>query len=83
MKKYQDLFFAAKSGNFEKVKYFVERGANVNAITKMGETVLHCAVVYINFEIIDYLVEKGADVNVEDYMGKTLLHSAVESGNLK
>ena len=55
------LFEAVKSNNIEKVKAFVEQGANVNAVDKDGGTVLMWAAYKSDLDMVKYLVEKGAD----------------------
>ena len=60
------LQIAATKGQFEMVKYLVEKGADMNyahPMTKM--TAFHLAA-FDNFDnIVKYLAEKGADVNIK------------------
>lgn len=68
-----ELFFAwtglqvaANKGQLEAVKFFVEKGADVNykhPITKM--TALHLAAYQGNQDVVKYLIAHGADVNAK------------------
>lgn len=80
------LMLAANRGSLALVKYFVERGANVNAQDSNGYTPLHWAAASFkkpnqynlvdkrydegNFEVIKYLLEQGADPFIADYDGE-------------
>jgi ankyrin repeat protein len=55
----------------ELVKVLVEHGANVNAQTSDGKTILHAAVAKEMELLVKYLIENGADMHVLDIEGKT------------
>lgn len=55
------LHFAAKCEDEEIAKKFIEKGANVNAVTKKKETPLYYAVVNNKAEAAKTLLSKGAD----------------------
>lgn len=55
------LMFCVAGGNFEKVKYLIENGADVNAKNKDGTYVLDYAKLSGNAEIMKLLVAKGAN----------------------
>ena len=57
-----DLHDAMQSGNLERVKEEIARGASVNQPDQMGATPLHDAAWSGNREIALYLLEHGADV---------------------
>lgn len=57
------------------VKYLVEKGADVNAKNKNGETALMIASSDGKLEIIKYLISKSADINATDKNGKNALMS--------
>ena len=59
------------------VKYFVSKGANVNAKGVSGRSALHVEVSGGNLEIVKFLLSKGADVHAIDNVGFTPLHVAL------
>ncbi|WP_081099191.1 ankyrin repeat domain-containing protein [Leptospira weilii] len=65
------------------VKFLVESGADVNAVSSSGESPLFFAIWSRDPEIVKYLVAQGADVNHRDEFGKTALHHAVINENAK
>lgn len=78
------LIEAAQTGNLERAKELLIRGADVNAKTRYGATPLFFACDKGNVPLTKLLIEKGADVNVEDtFYGATpvtwVLFSAEES----
>lgn len=58
------LTSAARDGFIEKVKYFVENGADVNY--SEGDP-LYKAAVNNHLDVVKYLVEHGADISVNNY----------------
>jgi hypothetical protein len=46
--------------NFEKIKHYVEQGANVNIISN-GSPIIHKVLFEPNFKIVKYLLTNGAD----------------------
>ena len=77
------LHYAALTGNLNRVKLLIERGADVNAEDKNGLTVLHFAAKSGNLKLVKWLVEKGLDVNSKNVHGGTILHDAARSGNME
>ncbi len=75
----------AALGNLEKVKYWVNRGANVNTKDELGRTPLHLAVSGDHPEVVKYLVgvyiSRGM-INVKFSDRKTLLHFAAYGGDI-
>lgn len=60
-------------------KRLLEAGANINAKSEKGFTVLMYASQGLNsLEILQYLIAEGAHVNEKDNQGQTVLHQAVE-----
>lgn len=55
----------AINGNFETVKYYVEKGEDINAIDSYGWTPLMWASYYRHVNIVNYLLEKGAKPNIQ------------------
>ncbi|MDI9312074.1 MAG: ankyrin repeat domain-containing protein [Limnohabitans sp.] len=76
---------AVFSWNLEKVKYLVEKGADINRRCEDfgGASPLLEAAEWAKGdkvdEIIKYLVEKGADVNISNEWGESVLHKAIAS----
>lgn len=59
----EQLLSAARENDIQKVKRALERGANVNARTESGETVLH----FVQDQgLAKLMIEKGADVNLRE-----------------
>ncbi|MEM4720009.1 MAG: ankyrin repeat domain-containing protein, partial [Candidatus Bilamarchaeaceae archaeon] len=75
------LIEAANTGNAELVKRLIERGADVNAETRFGETVLRYALEKGHTEIAKLLIERGADVNAKNKDGWTALMYALVKGH--
>ncbi len=85
------LMFAAQNGHTETVQALIDKGADVNAVSKYGDTVLLIAVVYgyIAFgaarkgytEIAKALLAAGANVNSVAEDGTTALMLAVKYGH--
>ena len=71
-------------GEYEKVKYAIENGADVNAETKTGRTPLIQACDDRNdLMIVKLLLEKGAKVNQKEKNRETPLTYACMYGNLE
>ena len=62
---------AIRNENTEIATFLIENGADVNAKTDSGETVLMVAA--RNFEDAKFFIENGADINSNDTRGKTAL----------
>ena len=57
------------------------KGADLNAVTRSGSTLLHCAVRNGHKEMVEMLLAKGSDLRVADTSGNTPLHIAAERGH--
>ncbi len=78
------LMVSAEGNNIKTFKVLIENGADVNAVSYCGRTVLMyaCAKNYGDrTEIIKTLLEKGVDVNAEDNFGLTAMDFAKFSHN--
>ena len=69
------LAAGARNGDPDVVRQLIERGANVNAAEKSGDTVLHFAVLGDNPEMVKLLLDAGAKVEVRG-PNDTPLHCA-------
>ena len=74
------LFNAAYIGNWERVKTLVDRGIDVNAKDKYGQTLLILASYRNDKDIVTLLISKGADTNIHNASGSTPLHCASRRG---
>ena len=76
------LMIASWSGDFEIVKFLVEKGACINQVDrKNGYTALIKASIKNRVDIATYLVEKGADKSISSFEGKTALDYAIKNNN--
>lgn len=69
----ESLHDAARAGNADAVKAFLDSGADIHAKDGFGYTPLHVA---RNAEVVQLLVELGADVNAKNVEGWTPLQIA-------
>jgi ankyrin repeat protein len=70
----------AKLQYSEMVKALIDKGADVNAKDKDGQTALMLAAGGGYTEIVKALIEKGADVNAKNNTGDTALSLAKKGG---
>ena len=74
---------AVKDGKYNKTKYLIEHGAELNNTDdSLGETVLFLAVRFHHVNIIKLLLKKGADINAKDVDNYTPLHLAIYKNNI-
>lgn len=77
------LSWAALGNQWEIIAYLIENGADINARTRDGSTVLHFFYVDVDAEdvfLMTNLIKNGAAVNVKDKYGDTPLHGAAQNG---
>ena len=74
------LHLAALFGAYETVQVLIERGADVNALSRnrLENRPVHAAAAGKRTAIVHLLLEHGADPNARQREGKTPLHQAVE-----
>ena len=77
----EELLEAAKNNDLEKVKFLIDKGADVNAKDYFDMTALMYAV--DDYDITKLLIDSGADVNLIDINGKTALIYASQKGHLE
>lgn len=76
-----EMLTAAQSGDVEKVKSALSRGANVNARNSRGATLLIMAVNLNVKEMVKVALDYKADPNVKDNSGNTAAYYATLRGN--
>jgi len=76
----KSLHQAAVSGDINRVKELLTKGADINLKNRQGWTPLHAAVWNQKQDIAKLLIEKGADVNVKDRSSRTALQFAADTG---
>ena len=79
----EELLAAISSKDFEKVKYEIEQGVDVNAADSYRWTPLHWAFKNGTLEIIKLLIENGADVNAATSSRTTVLMKAAYDDQLE
>ncbi len=73
------IHLAAREGDLEKVKRFIEEGADINA-KKGAETPLFAALDAGKSDVAKFLIAQGADVNTPGFGGLTPLFPACVDG---
>jgi len=56
------------------IRFFLERGADVDAVDDNHSSLLHVASFYGNVEVVRLVLERGANTNVRNSEGQTPLH---------
>lgn len=75
------LIQASETGDLEKVKDLVRRGANLSAQDVFGETSLHYSAENGHYEIVKWLVRAGADMTILDDEERTPLACCIQREN--
>ena len=70
---------AAKVGDVEALKKFIEKGDDVNEQDARGITPLGVAVGFNRIEAVECLLQNGANITITDKKGNTVLHYAAGS----
>lgn len=68
------LFRAAMGGKEKVVKWFWEKGVDLNMKNADGETALFYAMMNVQLNVLKFLLQNGADPNIRRDDGKTPLH---------
>ena len=68
--------FAAKTDNYKVIKYYLNRGMDVNVQEDEGRSAIHWAAYNGHSTIVWILACNGADLNLQDNIGFTALHMA-------
>ena len=78
-----DLWSAARTGDLQAIKHYIEEGGDVNALDKGFQlSAMSWSALYGRTEVVQLLIEKGADVNLKNGDGATPLHSAAFLGRV-
>ena len=76
-----EVFFAAETGNFNKIDDYISQGGDVNIMNTEGETLLMFAADYGHTEICRMLIAAGAKVDAQsEYEEITALMIAATCG---
>ena len=68
----QGLIAAAKAGDMESVRAFIQQGADIHRKDEFqGKTPLHWAVQQNHLEVAEFLLAKGANINMKSSLGGT------------
>jgi len=70
---------ACSEGHVNVLRYLVENGADVNALTYKNRTPLMLACLRGHLNTATFLMEHGADVNIHDNDGTTAVHYVVDN----
>lgn len=77
----QTLWSAVSAGDAATARDLISKGANVNAATRKGTTLLIHAAELGHMEIVKMLIANGADVNAKCAPGYTALILAADNGH--
>lgn len=80
---YTELMSAANLGDVDGMKRIMERGGNVNDISRNGKTALLLASSQGHLKAVYLLIARGAEVNIPDGNGTTPLIAAATNGHDK
>jgi len=61
------------------IRFFLEHGADVDAVDDNHSALLHVASRYGSVEVVQLLLDRGANTNVRNMQGRTPLHQALSS----
>lgn len=74
------VFNAARAGDIEGMRSYLDAGVPVNLTNSAGDTLLMLASYHGHAELTALLVERGADVNTQNDRGQTPLAGAAFKG---
>lgn len=79
------LYWVAYNGSKKGVEMaltLLEAGADINRVSKQGQTPLHSAIVNKNYPVIEFLIKRGASLQIEDNNKCTPLELASQTPGL-
>ncbi len=68
------LHIAALIGNIDVVRFLIDQGADVSAITSDQSTPAHLAAAHGNTSVLEVLLDAEGSSNAKDIKGRTPLH---------
>ena len=77
-----DIHLAALYGNINKVKQFLNRGANIHARVRNGRQAIHLAASVGQLPVVKFLLNRGANIHARDNNDKQPIHWAAGQGHL-
>ena len=78
-----DLWAAARTGNLQAIKRYIEEGGDINALDNgFRLSALSWGALHGQAEVVQFLIKNGADVNIKSGDGATPLHSAAFLGRV-
>jgi ankyrin repeat protein len=67
---------------FDRVNLLLDRGANINAQSSVGNTASHMAILAGHQDLVRLLLQKGANISLQNKNGKSVIQLAREKGHL-
>ena len=67
------IWVASAAGHIALVKYLLQKGADVNAVTSTNSTSLRAACFDGHFDIVEYLIQNGANIEIANQHNHTCL----------
>jgi len=84
LEKSSPLHCAAKHGNTELLKIFLNAGVTLPQVKDVSSTtLLHCAARGAHTETVKFLLSQREDIQAKDQWGRTPLHSAASGGHIE
>lgn len=77
------LYCAAESGDERKVKFLMDKGADIDVKTKRKSCLLHVAAKNGYLETVTHLLQRGVSINPQTEYGFTPLHFAIKGEHLE
>lgn len=79
----KELFNAAKHGDVDSLRGFIEQGAPIDCTPFGSQTPLYIAAFYGKLECLKFLIDNGANFNMTEKDGFTPSHAAASEGHLE
>ncbi|KAJ8966238.1 hypothetical protein NQ314_003653 [Rhamnusium bicolor] len=80
---YTALHYAARNGHLDVCKFLIEKGADIDSVTRVGKATALCRASSAGKkDVVEYLINQKANIFIQDSDGKTALHRAAENKHL-